>query len=303
MEERISYARAQSIPHAVELLNEPGVRSRVLAGGTDLVLLMREERHLPAGSGFDRVVDITLAPDLHEIRRRSDPVTGDTVMIGAAATFSEVIDSPVVRETAPLLVGACHLVGAPQIRNMGTLGGNVANAAACADSLPALVCLDATVHALTGEGPLAWSVSDFVIRPNRTKLPAGALLTGISYHVPAAGNRQVFLKLGRRNALAISRLTVAVIGRLDGQGKVAEIRLVPGSATPQIRRFPLAEAHLLGQTPTAALCQEAAHVAVEEMTAITGKRWSSEFKEPALFSMIARAFMQVFNLAGNGRTA
>ena len=72
--------------------------------------------------------------------------------IGAAASFSEIIDSPLVRETAPLLVEACHSVGAPQIRNMGTLGGNVANAAACADSLPALVCLDATAHALTPDG-------------------------------------------------------------------------------------------------------------------------------------------------------
>jgi CO/xanthine dehydrogenase FAD-binding subunit len=132
-------------------------------------------------------------------------------------------------------------------------------------------------------------------------LAPGALLTGISYRAPAVGSRQVFLKLGRRNALAISRLTVAAIGRVDAQGKAAEIRLVPGSATPQIRRFPQAEAHLLGQTPTAPLCQEAAHIAVQEMTAITGKRWSSEFKEPALYSMIARALMQVFNLAGNGR--
>jgi CO/xanthine dehydrogenase FAD-binding subunit len=293
MMERFSYVRAESIPHAVALLNEPGLRCRALAGGTDLVLLMREERDL-----CDRVVDITMAPDLHEIRRE-----GDTVMIGGAATFSEIIDSPIVQETAPLLVEACHSVGAPQIRNMGTLGGNVSNAAACADSLPALVCLDAVAHVLTCEGPLEWPVSEFVIRPNRTKLPAGALLTGVSYRAPAAGGRQVFLKLGRRNALAISRLTVAALGRTEESGKVAEIRLVPGSATPQIRRFPQAEGHLLGQTPTAALCQEAAHVAVQEMTAITGKRWSSEFKEPALFSMIARALLQVFNLAGNGRAA
>ncbi len=71
---------------------------------------------------------------------------------------------------------------------------------------------------------------------------------------------------------------------------------MPGSATPQIRRFPLAEAVMLGQAPTIALCEEAARVAVEEMTGITGKRWSSEFKEPALFSMVARALLQVFGL-------
>ncbi len=301
MVDRFSYARAESTAHAVALLNEPGVRARVLAGGTDLVLLMKEERGLAAASECDRVVDITLTPELREIRR-----VGDRVVIGAAASFSEIIDSPAVRETAPLLVEACHSVGAPQIRNMGTLGGNVANAAACADSLPALVCLDAVVHAMTPAGELQWPVSEFVVRPNRTKLPAGALVTGLSYAVPLAGSRGVFLKLGRRNALAISRLTVAALGRVDTTGQVDEMRLVPGSATPQIRRFPKAEGHLLGQTPTVALCEEAAHIAVEEMSEITGKRWSSEFKEPALFSMVARALLQVFGLGhqnGNGRAA
>ena len=145
-----------------------------------------------------------------------------------------------------------------------------------------------------------------MIRPNKTKLPPGALLTCLSYVVPPAGSRGVFLKLGRRNALAISRLTVAALGRVNDSGEVAELRLVPGSATPQIRRFPKAEAHLLGQKPGVLLCEEAAHIAVQEMSEITGKRWSSEFKEPALFSMIARALLQVFNLPaqdGNGRAA
>lgn len=301
--DRIEYTRAESIAHAVALLNGPGVRARVLAGGTDLVLLMREEHDL-----CTRVVDITLTPELREIRRLRDARERDVVTIGAAASFTDIIESPVVRETAPLLVEACHSVGAPQIRNMGTLGGNVANAAACADSLPALVCLDAIVHAQAPEGPLEWPASDFVVRPNRTKLPPGALLTGLSYQVPAPGSRQAFLKLGRRNALAISRLTVAALGRVDAGGKVVEIRLVPGSATPQIRRFPQAEAVLLGQTPSLGLCEEAARVAVQEMSEITGKRWSSEFKEPALFSMVARALLQVFDLGltqqgGNGRAA
>ena len=68
------------------------------------------------------------------------------MVIGAAATFNEVLENQIVAETAPVLVQACRQVGATQIRNMGTLGGNVANAAACADSLPALVCLDAVAR-------------------------------------------------------------------------------------------------------------------------------------------------------------
>jgi CO/xanthine dehydrogenase FAD-binding subunit len=249
---------------------------------------MKEERDL-----CDRVVDITLIPELHQIRRE-----GDRIIIGAGANFSEIVASALVNETAPGLADACHSVGATQIRNMGTLGGNVANAAACADSLPALVCFGAVAHALTPEGLVQWPVSELVVRPNQTKLPPGALLTALSYVIPAQGSRSAFLKLGRRNAMAISRLTVAALGRVDDTGKVAEIRLVPGSATPQIRRFPKAEAVLLGQAPTFERCQEAARVAVTEMTEITGKRWSSEFKEPALESMVLRALAQVFEARG-----
>lgn len=293
--ERFSYVRAESIPQAVALLNTPGVRSRPLAGGTDLVLLLREE------DACDRVVDITQIPELHRITR-----TGDTVTIGAAATFSEVIESPIVAETAPVLAQACRSVGAPQIRNMGTLGGNVANAAACADSLPALVCLDAVAQVHTpgsvgGETPpLQWPVAEFVLRPNRTQLPAGGLLTALSYRVPAPGSCSVFLKLGRRNALAISRLTVAALGRLGADGRIAEARLVPGSATPQIRRFTAVEQMLVGQTPSVELCEAAGRLTVTEMTQITGKRWSSEFKEPALLALATRALLQVFGLPWAG---
>ena len=301
--ERFSYVRAESIPHAVTLLNTPGVRSRVLAGGTDLVLLARENHDL-----CDRVVDITLVPELHEIRRvrsaNGDTGTvGDTVTIGAAATFSEITASALVRETAPLLAEACHSVGATQIRNMGTLGGNVANAAACADSLPALVCLDALAHVLTPSGDMTWPVAEFVTRPNRTMLPPGGLLTMLSFLVPAPGSRSVFLKLGRRNAMAISRLTVAALGRIDEQGRITEIRVVPGSATPHIHRFARTEALMLGHEPTTALCEEAGHVAVAEMSEITGKRWSSEFKEPALQAMVTRALLSLFGLIAKDEEA
>ncbi len=296
--ERFSYVRAESIPHAVTLLNTPGVRSRVLAGGTDLVLLAREDRDL-----CDRVIDITLVPELHEIRHVQSEQGNwpagrpeDRVIIGAAATFSEIVASALVRETAPLLVEACHSVGATQIRNMGTLGGNVANAAACADSLPALVCLDALAHVLTPSGELTWPVAEFVTRPNRTQLPPGGLLTALSYFVPAPGSRSVFLKLGRRNAMAISRLTVAALGRTDDEGCIAEIRIVPGSATPHIHRFSQTESRMLGQKPTVALCEEAGQIAVAEMSEITGKRWSSEFKEPALQAMVTRALLSLFCL-------
>jgi len=278
------YIRPTNVDETLALLNEPDVKSRPLAGSTDLALLLRADPHL-----CDRVVDISLIPELHRIERRGDQVT-----IGAAATFSEVLENPLVQQTAPVLVQACRQVGAVQIRNMGTLGGNVCNAAACADSLPALVCLDAVAHVRMPDGEHDWTVSDLVTSPNHTIVPPGGLLVSFRYRIPLPGSRSVFLKLGRRNAMAISRLTMAVLGRLDEQGRVAEVRIAAGAASPRFSRFKSAEESLIGLLPTAECYAAAARLVVEEMIRITGLRWSTEFKGPALEAMTCRALAQVF---------
>jgi carbon-monoxide dehydrogenase medium subunit len=292
--ERFGYVRAESVRHAIALLNEPGVRSRPLAGGTDLLLQARSQPRL-----VDRVVDIGLLPELHQITLDGDG-RRERVTIGAAASFSEVLASPVVRATAPLLADACRQVGAVQIRNQGTLGGNVANAAACADSLPALVCLDATARVVTPAGAQDYPVCDLVIGPNRTRIPAGGVLVSLSYTVPAARSRGVFLKLGRRNAMAISRLTVAALGRLDDEGCIDELRLVAGSATPQIRRLADVETALLCRLPGADLWTSAGRLAAEEMVRIAGRRWSTDYKEIALASLVAEALAAVFGPSNEG---
>jgi len=101
------------------------------------------------------------------------------------------------------------------------------------------------------------------------------------------------MKLGRRNAMAISRLTVAALGRLDEAGRIAQAWLVPGSATPQICRFKVVEDSLIGRVPSQDLYQSAARLAADEMIRLSGRRWSSEFKEPTLIAMTARALAQV----------
>lgn len=283
--EQFGYVQAASISDAVFLLNEAGLRSRPLAGGTDILLQLKHEPHY-----CDRLVDISQLPELHCIEERDG-----WVHIGAAATFTEVMDNPIIRATASVLAQACATVGAVQIRNMGTLGGNVANAAACADSLPALICLDATARILTPAGEQEIPVSQFVTGPNRTSLPPGGLLVSLSYPIPAEGSRSTFLKLGRRNAMAISRLTVAALGRVDAHNMVTEARLVTGSATPHIERLEAVEQTLVGKQPTSELYQHAAKVTVDEMIRLAGYRWSSEFKVPALTAMTVRVFSQIFD--------
>lgn len=284
--ERFSYIRAENIHEAVKLLNQTQFKNRPLAGSTDIILELRHKPDL-----CDRLVDISLIPELHKIER-----VGNEVVIGAAATFSEVISDVLVQRTAPVLVEACKTVGAVQIRNMGTIGGNVANAAACADSLPALVCLDARAQVISPTEKFDWSVSELVLGPNKTRIPPGGLLVSLRYTIPPEETTGIFLKLGRRNAMAISRLTVAALGRLNPDGTIAEARFVTGSAAPLICRFESVEKSLLGQKPSPELLQEAGRLATEEMTRLSGIRWSSEFKVPALTAMTIRALSMVFNV-------
>ena len=155
-----TYVRAQSLDEAVALLSEPGVHSRVLAGGTDLVNQFRQGE-----VSCDRVVDVAHVPELRHIE------DGDPIRVGAAVTHAEIAESALLRERAPILVRACGQIGSPQIRNIATIGGNVANAAACADTLPVLVCLEARAVVVSAWGVERIPVTDFVTGVYQTQLP------------------------------------------------------------------------------------------------------------------------------------
>jgi CO/xanthine dehydrogenase FAD-binding subunit len=281
---KFGYVAAHSLAEALELLNEPGVVSRPLAGGTDVMVLVRLEQ-----PSFDRVVDITRLPELKVIE-----LQGDEIHLGGGVTFTEAAESPLLQEHAPGLVEACLSVGGPQVRNAGTLGGNAVNAAACADSLPALACFDAVAH-ISGPhgGTRSLSVSDLAPRPHHSDVKSGELLTHFSFPLLPHGTRSTFIKLGRRNAQAISRLSMAAAGRVTAAGRIDFVRLAPGAATPRPRRFKEVEEILLGQLLTDRLLERAGELTATAMIAETGHRWSTEYKEVAIQALAERALRQV----------
>lgn len=280
---RFAYVRPFSLDEAIALLNEPGFVSRPLAGGTDILVYIRQEK-----PWFDRLVDISLLPELKVIVSH-----GAAIHVGAAVTFSEASQSELLNQQVPCLVEACQSVGSLQIRNRGTLGGNVVNAAACADSLPPLVCLDAVAHLRSLEDERQVPVSELVVGPNQSAVRAGEILTHFSFAVPPAGAHSAFIKLGRRKAQSIARLSVAAMGRTTSEGLVDFVRLTPGAATPRTCRFEGVEAMLLGRQPTPALLTQASQRAAALMVDITGRRWSTEYKEIALQGLTERALGRV----------
>jgi CO/xanthine dehydrogenase FAD-binding subunit len=278
------YVRPKSLAQAIKLLSDSAFVSHPLAGGTDILVYVRQQ-----GPTFERLVDISLLPELKLIRR-----DGDVITLGAGVTFTEVIESDILQEDTPFLVEACRAVGGPQIRNMGTIGGNVVNAAACADSLPVLVCLDAVAHLRSLEEERSLPVAELVTGPNRTHLKRTELLTHFTFDAPPTGVKTVFLKVGRRNAQAISRLTLAAMGRLDAGGRVDLVSITPGAATPHMVRFTQAEEMLLGQRPTQELIVAAGRQVADIMVDTTGRRWSTEYKEPVIAKLTERGLRRVF---------
>jgi CO/xanthine dehydrogenase FAD-binding subunit len=277
-----SYICARSLDEAVALLNAPGLRSRVLAGGTDLMVQARG-----GGVDFDRVVDVTRVPELKRIEASGQ------VTIGAAVTFTRLIESALLQRAAPLLVQACRQIGSPQIRNAATLGGNVANAAACADSVPALVCLGAEAVIVSAAGESRCPVSDLITGTHRTQLAPGALIRAFVFDPPPPGSRTWFERIGRRQAMAIARLSVAALGSCGADGKIAQLRLVAGAAFARYRRASAVEDWLLGQAPSADVIAEAGRRMGELYAAESGRRWSAEWKVPALGAVTERALRRV----------
>jgi xanthine dehydrogenase iron-sulfur cluster and FAD-binding subunit A len=200
--------------------------------------------------------------------------------------------SKVLRQAAPLLVSAASSIGSPQIRSRATVGGNIMTAAACADTVPALIALRAKVTLQSKNGSRELDLADLFVRPYQTKANPDELLVAIRFPTLPANSRSAFIKLGRRNALSISRLSVAAILQFASDGTIADARIVPGAAFPAWKRVTRAEQMLAGEKPTEKLFIAAGKRVSEEMVRETGRRWSTEYKEPVLAVLARRALEQ-----------
>jgi len=281
---KFDYKIAETLEDAVQLLNEPSIRSIPLAGGTDIFVAIRVNP-----SWFDRLVDIQRIPQLTEINQE-----GTQIKIGAAVTFAQAIENPLLQKNTPFLLEACKTIGGPAIRNCGTLGGNVANAAACADTIPALVCLEAIAHLQSASGNRQIPVEELLTGPHKTQINKGELLTHFTFQLPPEDAKSSFIKIGRRKAQSISRLSIAVIGKVDQDGKIDYIRLCPGAAIAKPSRFRNVEDMLMGKSPEKDLFSTVGDQLVSEMIASTGRRWSTEYKEVTLKAITERALTRIF---------
>jgi CO/xanthine dehydrogenase FAD-binding subunit len=269
----MTYHRATTLPDAIA---QAARGARLLAGGTDLYPLTREQEL--AGP----VVDVTALPDLQGIR-----TTPGGLRIGAGVTWADIARADLPAGLAAL-AQAARQVGGAQIQTAGTLGGNLCTASPAADGVPPLLACDAAVELAGPAGLRHLPLPDFLAGPRRTALGPGEVLVAV--HLPAAGlaGRSAFLKLGARAYLVISIVMVAV--RLVVAGGVVERAAVAvGAASPTARRLAAVETALRGVPAARAAEAVAAADVAAGLAPIDDIRASAAYRHEAAVTLLRRA--------------
>ena len=235
------YIRPTNIHEALKVLAHSPGPACLIAGGADLMLDFQQNRHAPVHT----LVDITSIPEMTTLEVRAQEL-----FIGAAAPLSRIASSPLVVEHARALVEACRLIGGPQVRNMATLGGNVAHALPAADGTIALMALDARVEIASLEGRRTLPLADLFLGPGQSAIKAGRELL-VGFHLPLKKLHQAsaFKRVMRSQGIALPILNLAVWLELQS-GQIAQIRIAVGPSGTIPRRMPAAEQILCGQAFT-----------------------------------------------------
>jgi xanthine dehydrogenase small subunit len=252
---------------------------RPVAGGTDLLVQITGE----LGEPPERVLDIWHLDELRGIRMESN-----ALVLGALTTYAEMRRSPLVAEFLPAFAEAAATIGAAQIQNRGTIGGNAANASPAGDMLPLLLACDAQLVVGSARGERWVAAREFWPEYRRTALAANELLIRIS--IPLATDRQVrFRKVGTRRAQAISKVVMALAWRMeDGATTWRDVRLALGSVAATPVRAPDTEAVLEGSAPSEAIADRAASVLASELNPIDDVRSSADYRRAVAARVLHR---------------
>lgn len=212
------YHKPEKMADVHDLLERFGEKASILAGGTDLVISIRQGEKRP-----EAIIDISGLPEMQLLEVRDDGLH-----IGSMVTFAALSASDAARKYAPALKAAVSEIGSPQIRNIGTIGGNIATASPAGDSLPALVAHDALIVLSAKTGERKMTLREF-LEERKGRPIVNEVVKEVIIPVAAGTVYGSFVKLGRRNALAISRINAALVIRRDRTGTIEHTRLVLGT--------------------------------------------------------------------------
>lgn len=284
------YFSFDTLGETLEFLRKQKHFVKVIAGGTDLIIELRKD----SGKleNIDKVLDISRLRVLKIIEEDEN-----YVYIGPSCTHTEIACNPLINRYFPALAKASQSVGCLQTRNSGTIGGNIVNASPSADTVPALVSYNAELELLKDENiERIFTVKDFIKGPYKTHIQKDELLYCV--RIPKKDNDErlhVFEKLGRRNALSITRISVCANAFLEN-GIIRDITIVPGAVLPLFRNIVSAEDFLKGKKPEKEILRQASEIVARDVFDEVGERWSTPYKKPVLEKMTYSALCNMFGI-------
>lgn len=271
------YHEPASIAEAVALGARFGEDGRFLAGGTDLIIQMRRGRLVP-----QHVLSLHRVPGLDAI------AVDGAVTLGARVTHRALERSPHFQGALRALVEGAEVIGGHQVRNVGTVGGNIVNASPAADVVPVLLALDAEVTCTGPGGERTLPLADFLQGPGRTTRRPDELLSAVRFAQPAPRTATAFVKAGRRRAMEISVACVAARLTLDADGRCVAAAIALGAVAPTTIRAPEAEAVLIGRALNSGALREAGRAAAAGCQPIGDVRASARYRRLLVETLVPR---------------
>ena len=281
---------AESVEHAVALLVEHP-EAQIIAGGSDVLVQMREEKR--AGK---ELVSIYMLDEMRGVSYEAD----GAIRIGSLTSFSHITKDPIIQEHINVLGEAVDMVGGPQIRNIGTIGGNTCNGVTSADSPSTLHAWDAIVEITGTDGVRRIPIHDFYIKAGVVDLRPGELQTAIIIPKEAyEGYKGHYIKYAMRNAMDIATTGCSVNVKLSADKKTMEdVRIAYGVAGPVPMRAPSAEAKGKGKPTTKAAIREFAQAVLEDINPRDSWRAAKDFRQHIAVVLAERALTESIRLAG-----
>lgn len=287
---KFEYKAPRSLGEALKLLETQGSNSRVLAGGTDLIVQMKYRQLHPS-----LLIDIKRIPELNRLEWSEQ----EGLHIGAAVSLNRLLTFTQLSEHFSILSQACSLIGSEQVRNRATMGGNICNAAPSADSIPALLCLDARALVADSSGLRAIPLENFFLAPGRTAMQSNALLVEIQIPGPPASSAGYYLRHTVREEMDIATVGVASwVVPSTSERTLKEVKIALGAVAPTPIRAYKSEASLKGKSLTPAMIDEAARQAVEESSPISDLRASAEYRREIVKVLVIRALKETCRKLG-----
>lgn len=273
------YMNPKSLEEAISLSSQLGEECKVMAGGTDVVVLMKEKAISP-----QYIIDIKGIPGMSEIKYEK----GEGLTIGALVKLRDIQGSEVVASNFQAICDAAHFVASNQIRCKGTMVGNICNASPSCDTAPILIALGAEIHTERPEGNSKMLVEKMFAGPKKTVLVPGEIVTEIFVPDRKPGQGAAYIKHAYRKAMDLAIVGVAASLVVEGGiCKEAKIALGAVAATPIRARE--AENALIGRTITPQIIAEAGEAAMNECSPISDARASAEYRKDMIRVFTKRA--------------